>query len=333
MSNRNGVWSLIAQYQAIADTDWTMAPGAPTGLSTSVGSEQVTVSFTAPSFTGIPAGITEFKVTSSEGETATGSSSPITVTGLTNGTAHTFTVQAQNAVGLGAGATTSSVTPQLQRMLIKQGTNNAIHKVDIPTTGNSSDYGDLNVATYHIGAMGNSSRTIFVGGSVGGDSKDHIQFKDPASSGNCSDFGDLTTGRNYCSGLSNSTRGIACSGKTDGGQDNSDVIDYVTIGSTGNATDFGDMTAGYRKARTGASPTRGIIAAGYSTQGATGRTIMYITIASAGNATDFGDLTSGGLDGGDNYGAACSSSTRMVIGSSASSKKIDYITIASTGDA
>ena len=112
MSNRNGVWSLPAQYQAIADQDWTMAPGAPTGVSASAGNAQAEVSFTAPTFAGIPGTITQFKVTSSSGQTATGSASPITVTGLTNGSGVTFTAQAQNAIGLGkASDASSSVTP------------------------------------------------------------------------------------------------------------------------------------------------------------------------------------------------------------------------------
>ncbi len=112
MSNRNGVWSLPAQYQAIADQDWTMAPGAPTGVSATAGSAEAEVSFTAPTFAGIPGTITQFKVTSSSGQTATGSTSPITVTGLTNGNAVTFTAQAQNAIGLGkASDASSSVTP------------------------------------------------------------------------------------------------------------------------------------------------------------------------------------------------------------------------------
>ena len=112
MSNRNGVWSLPAQYQAIADQDWTMAPGAPTGVSATAGNAQAEVSFTAPTFAGIPGTITQFKVTSSSGQTATGSASPITVTGLTNGSGVTFTAQAQNAIGLGkASAASSSITP------------------------------------------------------------------------------------------------------------------------------------------------------------------------------------------------------------------------------
>jgi hypothetical protein len=44
--------------------------------------------------------------------TGTGASSPITVTGLSNGTSYTFTVRATNAIGTGpASAASNSVTP------------------------------------------------------------------------------------------------------------------------------------------------------------------------------------------------------------------------------
>ena len=58
MPNRRGVWSLSTQYQAIGDQNWIMAPAAPTGVSATAGNAEATVSFTAPTFTGIPAGIT-----------------------------------------------------------------------------------------------------------------------------------------------------------------------------------------------------------------------------------------------------------------------------------
>jgi hypothetical protein len=88
-------------------------PGAPTGLTATPGSGQASISFTAPASDGGSA-ILDYTVTSSPGGfTATGAGSPLTVTGLTNGTAYTFTVTARNANGSGAASTaSSSVTPK-----------------------------------------------------------------------------------------------------------------------------------------------------------------------------------------------------------------------------
>ncbi len=87
-------------------------PSAPTGVTAVPGKAQAIVSFTAPASDGGSA-ITGYTVTSSPGGlTSTGSASPITVTGLMNGTAYTFTVTATNFAGPGAASTASnSVTP------------------------------------------------------------------------------------------------------------------------------------------------------------------------------------------------------------------------------
>jgi FtsP/CotA-like multicopper oxidase with cupredoxin domain/fibronectin type 3 domain-containing protein len=76
-------------------------PGPPAVGIVTPGNAQATVAFTPPASTGGSA-ILLYTVTSSPGGvTATGTSSPITVTGLTNGTSYTFTVTAANAVGVG----------------------------------------------------------------------------------------------------------------------------------------------------------------------------------------------------------------------------------------
>lgn len=87
-------------------------PGAPTNVTATAGDTQAVVSFTAPTATG-GSPILNYTVTSSPGSiTATGAGSPITVSGLTNGTAYTFTVSATNAVGTGpASFASNSVTP------------------------------------------------------------------------------------------------------------------------------------------------------------------------------------------------------------------------------
>jgi outer membrane autotransporter protein len=90
-----------------------IAPGAPTGVSATGGDTQASVSFTAPANTG-GSPITGYTVTSSPGGlTGSGTSSPIAVSGLTNGTAYTFTVTATNVVGPGApSAASNAVTPR-----------------------------------------------------------------------------------------------------------------------------------------------------------------------------------------------------------------------------
>jgi uncharacterized protein (TIGR02145 family) len=90
-------------------------PGAPTIGTATAGNSQATVTFTAPaSDGGTP--ITNYTVTSSSTgatPTATGTSSPIIVTGLTNGASYTFTVTATNALGTSVASLASSpaVTP------------------------------------------------------------------------------------------------------------------------------------------------------------------------------------------------------------------------------
>ncbi|HJV77398.1 MAG TPA: fibronectin type III domain-containing protein [Paludibacter sp.] len=85
-------------------------PGAPTIGTATAGDGQASVSFTAPASTG-GADVT-YTVTSSPGNlTGTGATSPITVTGLSNGTTYTFTVTVTNVAGTStASAVSNSVT-------------------------------------------------------------------------------------------------------------------------------------------------------------------------------------------------------------------------------
>jgi hypothetical protein len=87
-------------------------PGAPTIGSVTGGNAQATVPFTPPTSNGGRV-ITGYTVTSTpSGVTASGTASPLTVTGLTNGTPYTFKVKASNSVGTGPESVASnSVTP------------------------------------------------------------------------------------------------------------------------------------------------------------------------------------------------------------------------------
>ena len=94
-------------------------PGAPTIAAATAGDAQANVNFAAPGTDG-GAAITSYTVTAADsttpangGETATGSGSPVTVSGLTNGDTYTFTVTATNDKGTGpASAVSTPVVPQ-----------------------------------------------------------------------------------------------------------------------------------------------------------------------------------------------------------------------------
>ena len=107
----------LSEHQQLKGANlWPTVPDAPTGVSAVLnGSSALDVSFTPPSYVG-SAAITSYRVTASTGQTATGSGSPITVTGLASGNTVTCTVAAQNAVGFSAESSPSSgvLIPSIQ---------------------------------------------------------------------------------------------------------------------------------------------------------------------------------------------------------------------------
>lgn len=113
----NSVGNSVESTASSAVTPSTV-PDAPTGASAVAGNQRAVVSFTAPANNG-GAAITGYTVTATDttngthgGQTATGASSPLTVTGLTNGDHYTFTVHATNTKGNSVESTASgSVIP------------------------------------------------------------------------------------------------------------------------------------------------------------------------------------------------------------------------------
>lgn len=100
----------------IKDITSASVPGAPTSVVATAGNTSASITFAAPASNGGSA-ITGYTVTSSPAggvDASTGSTSLTrTITGLTNGTAYTFTVKAVNSVGTSiASAPSNSVTPQ-----------------------------------------------------------------------------------------------------------------------------------------------------------------------------------------------------------------------------
>ena len=89
------------------------APGAPTSLVATPGNGQISISFTAGATNGTA--ITNYQY-STDGTTYTAfatpiTTSPVTVTGLTNGQSYTIRLKAVNAAGVSTAATASAVTP------------------------------------------------------------------------------------------------------------------------------------------------------------------------------------------------------------------------------
>ena len=289
-----------------------------------------TITLVAPSASDDPLGQAQYS--------NTGSSSPITVTGLSNGTSYVAKVWAINDYGNGPlSDATSSFTP-VSTALIKGGyavsvPTNTVAKISVETTGNATDFGDLSASNYAMGALSSDTRSIAIGGYYNNANyTDIIEYFTFASAGNATDFGDATTIVYNTGGLANNVRGVFAKGVDGSDGYTKNVIDYITIASTGNSIDFGDTTSARSGLGSVASTTRGVFGGGLTQASAYQNVMDYITIASTGNATDFGDLTVGRgyLHGGAN------SSTRGVFGSAYSGSyvnTIDYITIASTGNA
>lgn len=139
-----GIWSLEDQIQAKAAGLWPKGagiPGAPTITSVIGGSAQAIIAFTSTDTGG--SAITGYTATSSpENISVSGASSPITVNGLTDGTAYTFTVIATNVSGNSLSSTvSSSVTPISVPTVIGQPFGGGYYAGQISTAGNGvADY-------------------------------------------------------------------------------------------------------------------------------------------------------------------------------------------------
>jgi hypothetical protein len=319
--------------------DGINAPDPATGVSASGGDAEATVSFTAPTDVG-GAAVTGYRVQSDDGIGASGSASPVTVTGLTNGTSYTFNVWAINPFGWSSPSDASgSVSPVAPPRAAVYGgrisdaatTTNSIQYFVITTLGNAADFGDLSSLAYAPtnGSAGSATRSLASAGTtndIDSGVRNTIEYVDLATTGNTTDFGDLSTARQASQQFSNGTRAVIGYGTTSTGS-NTTALEYVTIASTGNATSFGTgVGAGHQNGAGLASSTRGVF---------NGQGVMdYITIASTGNSTDFGDDLIGGF-GRSWFGGASNGTRGLFAGGYAGSdyqNEITYITIASTGN-
>tara|TARA_B100001564_G_scaffold34715_1_gene25327 strand:+ start:34 stop:1092 length:1059 start_codon:yes stop_codon:yes gene_type:complete len=217
------------------------------------------------------------------------------------------------------------------------GNNDTIEFINVDTTGNANDFGNLTESRRQQGGAGaDRTRGVFLGGRASPANKDRIDFITIASTGDATDFGNLTGGGGSNGGTgSNSTRAVSHSGQRGStGTTKLNTIDYITIQSTGDAVDFGDATVA-RVTQTGClnSPTRGCFAGGYSPTQL--NTIDFITYSTLGNAADFGDLTYTVRrpGGGSNAVRALVAGGNNYDGGHIGLNTINFFTIATLGDA
>ena len=199
---------------------------------------------------------------------------------------------------------------------------NHIDLFNIPTTGNSIDFGDLSDGKLRLGASGSSTRGIFAGGKTPS-LVNVMEFVTIAATGNAVDFGDLLNARDELGGAGNNIRALFFTGSAPG---TTNVIEYVTTAALGNAQDFGDLTRAEVEGCGCGSPTRGILFI-------RDNSIDYVTWATTGNAQDFGDTGFG--ENGDNM--AVSDRTRAIIaggvqGPANADTGIHYLTISTLGN-
>ncbi len=206
--------------------------------------------------------------------------------------------------------------------------NNTIDYVTVPTTGDATNFGDLNNAVYTGAGLASRTRALYFGGEqTGGAQINVIDFVTIASTGDATDFGVVSGGSlaQIAAGVCNGTRGIVMGGYRAPARLNE--MSYVTVAQTGNTVDFGDLIIPRDSVRGCASQTRGIAFGGYGP--GPREEIEFITMSTLGNAADFGDAIA--LDG---NGSGASNSIRGIFsGGSPFGSTVEYITISTLGNA
>ena len=214
---------------------------------------------------------------------------------------------------------------------------NIIQFVTFSSTGNASDFGDINSARAAVGNLSNQTRAMCFGGSLSDGSKPtQIDAVTIAAPGNAFDFGDMSTHTNNTANLASSTRGIMAGGTVSPTRVN--TIQFVTITTSGNTVDFGDLVdhgdgassllyngVGY------SNSTRGIIHGGRDVNGNMNNLIQFITIATTGNSSDFGDTAVSAM-----HQMGGSSPTRGVVGAGYNpsvTNAMEFVNIMSLGNA
>ena len=209
-----------------------------------------------------------------------------------------------------------------------------IDYINIASTGDAIDFGNLTVARRRVDACASSTRGVWGGGYS--PDKNEIDYVTISSTGDAIDFGNLTVARRTPGALSNSTRGIWAGGSnnTPIANNHVDIIDYITIASTGDAVDFGNLSTTRDGPGGCANSIRGLLAGGYIAP-ARSNVIDFVTIATLGDTIDFGDLTNARsvAMGAGNKVRALFAGGYLASGSPGAVNTIDYVNFQTLGNA
>ena len=197
-----------------------------------------------------------------------------------------------------------------------------INTVQIATTANATDFGNLSVAKNGVAAVASATRGVF-GGGYTPTQQSKIEYLNFQSQGGVNDFGELVDTLNDAMSGSNNTIGIFSRETT---------TQFITIASTGDATDWGGDTTVSRfyGMQSNCSPTRMVIGGGRVSPTVVG-TIDFFTFSTKGDAVAFGEMSVARSG----YGAGGNSTRGIFAGGYTPTilDTIDYITIAAEGNA
>ena len=213
---------------------------------------------------------------------------------------------------------------------------NVMDFIEIATTGDAVDFGDLTVILRNIATCASSTRGIFASGQTPSNS-DVIMFTTISSSGGANDFGNLreamTNSNEGC--ISDNTRGIILyGGPTSLPQPTvQGTLDFITIATTGDSSVFGELSVGRRQSASMASPIRGVFATGKNDTTSTYlKLIDFVIIQTQGTAVSFGEISGNGRE----QSVGAGNKTRGLIagglGSPTPFQNIDFITLATEGN-
>ena len=217
---------------------------------------------------------------------------------------------------------------------VKGGGSSAVDVIDyveIATTGNAQDFGNLSVGRRSLGAVSSSTRGVWMGGVAGPVWSNTIDYVTISSQGGASDFGDLDSLNGRYDTVSNYLVGITGGGNNPSGYRRD--MRYINIATTGDVSLWGDLNNLVANQSACSSPTRGIFMGGYIP--AFVDNMQYINFSSKGNGQDFGKLSIATYNASKSQGG---NTTRGLIGggyiapASATTNTIEYITIATFGN-